>query len=149
MFFDSNEEIEKQLKDIKFKRKAVFADDTLEIDIKSTPISNKRVDGIDIGCQADLQPKTIDSTTQTRNKKNKEVQTDSTDSVIIENNQNINYDAILKLLRRKLYIVEECLTENNQSNAFKSEIFMLFNIKKLNHVLKQIMMSIGMIKKQQ
>jgi hypothetical protein len=130
MFFDSNEEIEKQLKDIKFKRKAVFADDTLEIDIKSTPISIKNVDGVDSGCQADLQPKTIDSIAQTRSKKHKDVQTDTNESVFIENNQNINYDAILKLLRRKLYIVEECLVENSQSNAFRSEIFrdVLFNL---------------------
>lgn len=35
MFADSNDEIEKQLQDLKFKRKVQFVDDTLSVECKA------------------------------------------------------------------------------------------------------------------
>jgi hypothetical protein len=70
-------------------------------------------------CQVDLQNDCVDEASQTRNKKHREIQTDTVEDLRYDN---VNYDenSLIKFLRKKLDLIEDCLVENNQSSVFSS-----------------------------
>jgi hypothetical protein len=72
-------------------------------------------------CQVDLQNDCVDEASQTRNKKHREIQTDTVEDLRYDN---VNYDenSLIKFLRKKLDLIEDCLVENNQSSVFSSKL---------------------------
>jgi hypothetical protein len=71
-------------------------------------------------CQTNLQNDSVEVASQTRNKKQKEVQTDLIEDL---NNENVKYDekSLLKFLKKKWSLIEMYFEENEQSTAFTSK----------------------------
>ena len=80
-----------------------------------------RYNTIEKGCQASIQNELVSTLSQTRPKKHKECQTEIDEEEIDERSS--DFKRLNKILDRRGHLIEDAITENNQSKAFLSMKF--------------------------
>jgi hypothetical protein len=71
-------------------------------------------------CQISIQSALVSTGINTRPKKHRETQTELKEEEEI-NEKSSNLNKVMKILDKRGHLIEEAITENNQSNAFLSK----------------------------